>query len=97
MLTPMQHAFMQPNDKIAGAISQGMQWIDKAIYNHAQQSLPVMDDDKQAVIWHSIKNNPMALQSYIFHLGSKQGITDHAGLDKLAGDYIRAQSAKFGG
>ena len=74
-----------------------MQWIDKAIYNHAQQSLPVMDDDKQAVIWHSIKNNPMALQSYIFHLGSKQGITDHAGLDKLAGDYIRAQSAKFGG
>ena len=101
MLKPAQPVYMppksEPNSAIGGAISRGMAWVDGAILNHAKGNLPIMPDDKQALIWHSVKGDPMALQSYIYNLGTKAGITDHAGLDKLASDYIASQSTKFGG
>lgn len=96
MLTLGQPAPTQPKSKIDQAIEQGMKWADGAVYGAAKRMLPSMSGDKQAMIWHSIKNDPYALQSYIIHLGNKSGITDHAGLDKLAADYISTQSAKFG-
>jgi hypothetical protein len=88
---------MQPaNSLIDEAISRGMQWVDQALWTSAQKMLPRMDENKQATIWHSVKGNPQALQSYITHLGQRQGITDPTELDKLAGEYIGAQYAKFG-
>lgn len=97
MLKPGQPAYTQPKSKIDQAIEQGMKWADGAVFNAAQRMLPPMPHDKQATIWHSIKSDPFALQSYIIHLGNKTGITDPAGLDQLAGEYIQAQSTKFGG
>ena len=84
------------NSRIDQAMQQGLRWMEQATYNAASRMLPKMDDSKQASVWGALKNDPPALQSYIVHLGKRQGITDPTELDKLASDYISTQSVKFG-
>ncbi len=84
------------NSRIDQAMQQGLRWMEQATYNAATRMLPKMGDDKQAMVWNSVKGDPFALQSYITHLGKRQGITDPVALDKLASDYISTQSGRFG-
>lgn len=84
------------SSRIDQAMNQGIKWMEQATYNAASRMLPKMDDGKQASVWGALKNDPHALQSYITHLGRRQGITDAAGLDKLAQEYITTQSGRFG-
>lgn len=79
------------------AIEKGFRWMEQATFNAASRMLPKMGEEKQATVWNAVKGDPYALQSYITHLGKRQGIIDPVGLDRLAQDYISTQSAKFGG
>lgn len=97
MYNQMQRASTLQSDKIDGAISRGMRWMEQATYNAASQMLPKMGADKQATIWKAISSDPFALQSYVTRLGQRQGITDPTELDRLAGEYITAQAGRFGG
>lgn len=97
MYNQTQRVSTQPESRrIDQAMNQGLRWMEQATYNAATRMLPKMDEGKQATVWGALKNDPHALQSYIVHLGKRQGITDAAGLDKLASDYITAQSGRFG-
>ena len=96
MYNQTQRVSTPQSDRIDQAMDQGLRWMEQATYNAASKMLPKMDEGKQATVWGALKNNPQALQSYIVHLGKRQGITDPAALDKLASEYISTQSAKFG-
>lgn len=95
-IPPVSTPQRSSDPKLDQAIERGMKWVEQASFNMAGRMLPKMADDKQATIWGALKSDPHALQSYVIHLGKRQGITDPIGLDKLASEYISAQSAKFG-
>lgn len=96
MYNQTQRVSTPQSARIDQAMNQGLRWMEQATYNAASSMLPRMDDSKQGAVWGALKNDPHALQSYITHLGKRQGITDPIELDKLASDYINTQSAKFG-